>query len=170
LACSTVGATAHSEDVAADGFTGRWWVPACGQGDVFENFDEVLRFRGFRCEGSMGSSDPRFAGTYVSVANIDTYRGEGYAPPDGAFNVWTISRRVENEDGAWQGEATTAAWADGPETEVFIVDPPETMVFIGERGYDGLTAVVEFAPRVLNSHVRGFIFEGLPPPAPSLAE
>ena len=128
----------------------------------------IGQVRGCRCQpGWIGTTDLRFTGTYTSVLNIDTYRGADVAPPDGAFNVWTVVRRVENDEGAWQGAATTVAWVNDPD-EWLIDDAPATVVFTGEGGYDGLTAIVTIQDRIVPSGVRGYIFEGSPPPAPSV--
>ncbi len=170
LTSLAVGAAAQSTGPASDGFTGQSYVGDCGEsGGTFEIVDGVEQFHGFRCEGHIGSSDPRLTGTYVSVANIDTYRGADFAPHEGAFNVWTIVRRVENDEGAWQGEATTAVWVDDPDTW-FIADPPATVVFTGEGGYAGLTAAVTFTERMVQAGMTGYIFAGSPPPAPSITE
>jgi len=165
-----VGATGESTSPVADGFTGRASPGDCEDATgTFEIVGEVERWRGYACDdGWIGTSDPRFTGTYVHVLNLDAYRGQEFAPPEGAFNVWTIVRRVQNDEGAWQGEATTAAWVDDPD-DFFVDDPPATVVFTGEGGYAGLTAIVTISERIVPSSVRGYIFAGSPPPEPSLA-
>ena len=169
LASVSAGAAAQSLGPASDGFAGRWLAPECGPGVTIDADGEPQHFRDIRCEGHVASSDLRFGGTYVSVFNLDTYRGEAFAPDEGAFNVWTIVRRVENDEGAWQGKATTAVWVDDPEAW-FIDDPPATVVFSGEGGYEGLTAIVTIGERVVNSAFRGYIFAGSAPPEPSITE
>ncbi len=87
------------------------------------------------------------------------------------MSVWTIVRRVENDGGAWRGDAFTSAFLGGLLPGGLIHDPPETVVFTGEGGYEGLTAVVEFgSPHVVTSGVRGFIFPAPLPPAPPTLE
>ena len=47
---------------------------------------------------------------------------------------------------------------------------PQTIVFSGTGDYEGLTAVVWLRHPATNPQVRGVIFQGSPPPAPSPAE
>ena len=163
------GAVAQSAGSASDGFTGQAGYGSCEESaGTFEIVNEVQQVRGYQCQaGWIGTTDPRFTGTYTSVANIDTYRGADIAPPEGAFNVWTVVRRVENDEGAWQGAATTAAWVNDSDAW-FVADPPAVVVFTGEGEYEGLTAIVTIQERIVPSGVRGYIFEGSPPPVPSL--
>ena len=169
LATLAAGAVAQSAGPVSDGFTGQAGYGDCEDpAGTFEIVDDVQQVRGYQCRsGWIGTTDPRFTGTYTSVANIDTYRGAEVAPPEGAFNVWTVVRRVENDEGAWQGAATTAAWVNDPDAW-FVGDPPAVVVFTGEGGYEGLTAIVTIQERIVPSGVRGYIFEGSPPPVPSI--
>ena len=130
---------------------------------AFEVVDGVQQMRGMDCHGGTTATDPRFKGTYLTAVNSDRH-------PEGAdgsqLTVTTVVRRIENAGGAWQGSAVTvsdtvaASGTDDPLT-------PETVVFTGEGGYAGLTAVVVFSP-FANSQLRGVIFPGPPPPPPVL--
>jgi len=146
-------------------FTGTSTVAQCE--DVTPSFqvvEGVQQMRGLVCPGSTTATDPRFKGRMLIAWDADRY-------PEGAdgsqLTVTTVVRRVENADGAWQGSATTvsdtvtASGTDDPPT-------PETVVFMGEGGYAGLTAIVVFSP-ITNSQLRGVIFRGSPPPPPALS-
>ena len=145
-------------------FTGMSYPAPCEDATpAFQVVDGIQQMRGMDCHGSTVATDPRFKGTYLTAVNADRY-------PEGAdgsqLTVTTVVRRVENADGAWQGSAitvsdtVTASGTDDPPT-------PETVVFTGEGGYAGLTAVVVFSP-FANSQLRGVIFRGSPPPPPAL--
>ncbi len=54
--------------------------------------------------------------------------------------------------------------AEGADADI----APSTVVFTGEGGYAGLTAIVVFQPFV-NGSARGVIFQGSAPPAASPA-
>lgn len=171
LAGSAGGVAAQSETDAPVSFTGRvqFLGQDCGEGSTFEVVGEIEQMRGFRCDLWMGTSDPRFTGSYVTIGNIDTYRGGEFASPSGPFNVSTFVHRVENDQGAWQGVTTTAYVDPTGEGEDFPL-PTETLVFRGEGAYDGLTAVVWRSPWIGNAQVRGVILTGAPPLAPSLPD
>ena len=59
LASVSAGAVAQPPGPVSDGFTGRWLAPECGLGGTVDADGEPQRFREQRCEGHVGSSDPR---------------------------------------------------------------------------------------------------------------
>jgi len=167
LSASSIGVSAQSPSpVAPVWFTGKIFpVPCDDVTPTFEITDDVVRTRGMDCHGTMQATDPRFAGSYLTFDNSDRYASSGDVP---GFTVWTSVRRIENDGGAWQGSASSGAARDPsvPGWEGDIAN--ESVVFTGEGGYAGLTAIVVFMPFV-NGSVRGVIFEGSPPPAASPA-
>jgi hypothetical protein len=106
-------------------------------------------------------SDPRLEGMWATYTNADEYFWVlMHADPGPALGTVTV--RMENEEGAWQGSGV----------DPYVPGVPlakwGTLVLSGEGAYEGLTAVM--ANRYLDEpcgwEVRGFIFEGEPPPAP----
>jgi len=160
---------APSEEAVPTGFTGRAHVG--GEDDDCASRVEIVgavhKDRDSRCEGWMGTTDPRFTGTYVVTRNADTYHDTVGALEDGSFTVSTVVRRVENGDGAWETPSTVEAWWL-PESEgEQAIGLTETLVFTGEGSYEGLTAVLWMNPYIVGSQLWGAIFQGEPPPAPS---
>jgi hypothetical protein len=122
-------------------------------------------------------SDPRLTGDAFRGSDSLGYSGPGPSGEDGdpvwmSAQVWGETMRIENDEGAWQGSATTAT-LDGDSLVA-------TFVLTGEGAYQGFTALME--ERFVNngncivpddrgliySDVRGIIFEGQPPAAPEL--
>ena len=172
LAGSAVAVAAQSEAAVPASFSG-WVRPSnddCGEGPTFEIVEKVEQVRGYRCEQWMGTSDPRFTGTCLTVRNADSYRGEDVAPSGGSFGVSRVVRRIENDEGTWVADATTGAWGEGLFEDGEVVFSGETVLFTGEGAYEGLTAVVWLQPQRIQSPVRGVIFADAPPPVPSLAD
>ncbi len=87
---------------------------------------------GFTVMNSLESSDPRFTGDHVVVANSvadpDTFSA---AQPD-----WLIetSHVVTNDGGSWLGEGPAF---DSADLDLAI---PMVVSFVGQDGYEGLTA------------------------------
>ena len=112
-------------------------------------------------------------GRYILTANYDTYHEVAGALEGGRLAVWSVIRRVENDDGAWAATPTVTAWwlaeADdgGTVTQSGRTIPIEPITFVGEGDYVGLTAIVWLNPFIVNSQLWGVIFEGEPPPAPT---
>lgn len=144
---------------------------ACG--GRLERSEPVEQMRDFRCEGWMGTTDPRFTGQFVTESNSDTYPELTGVLADGSLTVSTVAHRVENDDGAWVAAPTvTASWfAEAVEEGTVLQSertiPTELITFFGEGDYDGLTVIVWFNPFIVNSQLLGVIFEGVPPPAPA---
>ena len=172
LTGTAVGAAGQSQDATPTAFSG--WVHElgddCGEGSTFEVVGGVQKVRGYRCEQWMGTSDPRFTGTYVTFGNSDSYQDGDVAPSGGSFGVSSVVRRVESEEGAWHADATSGGWGEDLYEVGEVVAMGATIIFTGEGGYEGLTAVVWPEPQAINTPVRGVIFAGAPPPAPSLRD
>lgn len=99
-------------------------------------------------------SDPRLEGDhYLSVNSNDYVVGES------GVSLANLTRRIENELGAWQGSFTSAFLSDGTGTA-------GATVLAGEGAYEGLSAIWEehFTGATCSAAVRGVIFEGDPPP------
>jgi hypothetical protein len=107
-------------------------------------------------------SDPRLDGTWFATADDDTFSGPG---SDGLI-IGTWTRRIENDEGAWQGSHQTI---DFPDDEV-VGGWPGLYVMIGEGAYEGLTAfMVSSEEESVGSacpNTRGYIIEGSVPAAP----
>jgi hypothetical protein len=106
-------------------------------------------------------SDPRLEGTWYLTEDNDAYSGPG---TDG-LTIGTWTRRIENDEGAWQG--TTHQSIDFPDGS-WVGGFPGPYIMIGEGAYAGLTALLthsEDHPACPNA--RGYIFEGSVPAAPA---
>ncbi len=144
---------------------------ACG--GRLERSEPVEQVRDFRCEGWMGTTDPRFTGRFVMESNNDTYSELLGVLGDGSLTVSTVAHRVENDDGAWMAPPTVTAWwvaeadDEGTVSQSERTIPTEPITFFGEGDYESLTAIVWFNPFIVNSQLWGVILEGEPPPAPT---
>jgi hypothetical protein len=102
-------------------------------------------------------SDPRLEGTWYLTEDNDTYSGPG---TDGLI-IGTWTRRIENDEGAWQG--TTHQSIDFPDGES-VGGYPGPYVMIGEGAYEGLTAILTHGDDDITCpNTRGYIFEGTIP-------
>ena len=101
-------------------------------------------------------SDPRLEGDYFIAENYDEYQVPGATA---SIGVGSVTRRIVNDEGAWQGSGTYATLSDGKVTAF-------STVLIGERAYEGLSVIwEELAPDDLCSiDVRGIIIDGDVPP------
>ena len=80
----------------------------------------------------MGTSDPRFTGTYTRFVNVDEYGDEDVVPAGVSLWVSTVTHRVENEGGVWHGEATVGMTVDDiPRRWARSPSRPQTIVFRG---------------------------------------
>ncbi len=143
IAAATFAATVVATPVAAetmkDEFTGSF---AYGPG--IEDADgEQFRQRSVRF------SDPRLEGDVVLTADTELL-------DDG---LYMNSFRIENEDGAWQGDAEYGFY---PGSEI---EPAATTVHVlrGEGEYAGLTAIAEVSLRGSQWRLHGFITDATLP-------
>jgi hypothetical protein len=107
-------------------------------------------------------SDPRLEGEWVQATTDVLIPYESGAPA----RVWHGSFRIENEEGAWE-EVPNLGLAYPDETAT-----TRTSVLIGDGGYAGLNAIVEFTRPDITSGapyylVRGVITSVEMPPPPS---
>ncbi len=174
LAGTAVGVTAQSKDVEPAGFTGALHevgaADDCGRDATFEVIDGVSQTRDYCVEQWMGTNDPRFTGTYTRFVNVDQHQDEDVVPAGVSLWVSTVTHRVENEGGVWHGEATVGMTVDDIREGGEVAIAPQTIIFSGSGDYEGLTAVVWMLHPAINPQVRGVIFPGSPPPAPSPVE
>jgi hypothetical protein len=117
----------------------------------------IDRARGFVWRQSTSSmSDPRLEGTVHQSEDLDSYTlPGGEAGP--SFGIST--KRIENDEGAWQGSAVVLNFPDGT-----VVAAPYVMV--GEGAYEGLTAVYSVDYFDCGEDIQGYIIEGDIPAVP----
>jgi hypothetical protein len=116
----------------------------------------ITRGRGYTWQSTVRDvSDPRLDGTWYNTFEGDEYTRPG-SESGGTFGPTTVTHRIENNDGAWQGSLLAIQFADGE-----TLHGPLAM--IGEGAYDGLTAVgiIRFGDVCPNT--RGYIIEGSVP-------
>lgn len=105
------------------------------------------------------SDDPRISGRVT-----DLYLGDGplYHTP-GELSRWTVLRRIENDDGAWQGPRTEVHFPDGTWVSYGWLE--------GEGAYEGLRLFTSWRGPGAGSSRKGegMIWPGDPPPAPDPA-
>mgnify|MGYP001818853595 CR=1 FL=1 len=89
--------------------------------------------------------DPRLYGTVTLTANSDQLEEDG---------VYRYSFRIENDEGAWQGEPV-AGFTFGDGTTATSVH-----LLVGEGAYEGSVAVAEIGLANTRFSVRGRIVEG----------
>jgi hypothetical protein len=104
-------------------------------------------------------SDPRLEGIWYHTEDNDSYSGPG---TDG-LTIGTWTRRIENDEGAWQG--TTHLTIDYPDG-TNVGGSPGPYVMIGEGAYAGLTALLTHGEEGCPNE-RGYIFEGSIPAPPA---
>ena len=101
-------------------------------------------------------TDPRLDGTITLTINFDRHP----MPDSDGVVVQTVTWRIENEAGAWQGSEQRLWLSDGSRSTT-------TAVLTGERAYAGLIAAWENDTlEDVGWDVRGFIVPGEAPPAP----
>jgi hypothetical protein len=137
--------------------TGPWDVVRGGTREMLAD-GTTWQVRGHAVKQFATMSDPRLEGTYYLSEDRDEYH-----VPENPFPMivasWT--RRIENDEGAWQGSLTFAYPSDGMETS-------DTAVLVGEGAYEGLTAIWEERASQAGcpGEVRGVIIDGPVPAAP----
>ena len=122
----------------------------------------VRRERGYRCEGQVWeASDVRLAGEAVSTWDADVYDVEDRYGP---VSVRVGGYEVRNGSGGWSCRHSGVAQGAGLQ-----VKPAsgETLVCVGDGGYDGLAAVLELDWTSRPVTFQGVIFPGSLPSSPS---
>ena len=121
------------------------------------------RSRGFVWRQSTSSmSDPRLHGTVHQSEDLDSYTLPGF---EAGPSFGTSTKRIENDEGAWQGSAVILYFPDGT-----LVASPYVMV--GDGAYEGLTAIYSVDIFDCGENIRGYIIDGDIPavPEPSTGE
>ena len=115
------------------------------------------RSRGFVWRQSTGSmSDPRLEGTVHQSEDLDSYILPGFEPGP---SLGISSKRIENDEGAWQGSAVILYFPDG----TWVVSP---YVMVGDGAYEGLTAIYSVDIFDCGENIRGYIIDGDIPAVP----
>ena len=120
----------------------------------------VERQRGYTWSGTHTATDPRFSGTHFYSWDGDTYT---LASGDDGPLAYAEGLRIENADGAWQGEASGATLPDGTSWT-------GPLVMTGEAAYEGLTAVLLWTEDACFLDLRGLVIEFPDPPVPATSE
>jgi hypothetical protein len=120
----------------------------------------IERQRGYTWSGTHTATDPRFSGTHYYSWDGDTYT---LASGDDGPLAYAEGLRIENADGAWQGEASGATLPDGGSWT-------GPLVMTGEGGYEGLTAVLLWTEDACFLDLRGLVIEFPDPPAPATSD
>ena len=108
----------------------------------------------WRPQALLAASDTRLQGMLSIAANSLTYD-----VPDGP-TMWHYAFRIENDEGAWQMDPVISLTRpDGTEAD-------DVGVFVGERAYEGLTAVLTIHTKSSTWELDGYILEEALPPAP----
>jgi hypothetical protein len=124
---------------------------------------EVTQERGGAWRQTAEMSDPRLEGAWYQTWESDAYVGPDDAPGPGV-NVMTL--RIQNEDGAWEGGAIGAGFADGTSLE-------SPTVLNGEGAYEGYTAIMTMTPDpsgACAADFHGVIFADAPEMEPYVPE
>ena len=117
----------------------------------------IERQRGYTWSGNHRATDPRFSGTHYYSWDGDSYTlasGE-----DGPL-AYAEGLRIENPDGAWEGQASGATLPDG----TTWTGP---LVMTGEGAYEGLTAVLLWTDGACFLDLRGIVMQFPDPPVPA---
>jgi hypothetical protein len=117
----------------------------------------IDRARGFVWQQSTSSmSDPRLDGTVHQSEDLDSYTlPGGEAGP--SFGIST--KRIENDEGAWQGSAVVLELPDGTwDASLYVM--------VGEGAYEGLTAIYSVDIFDCGENIQGYIIEGDIPAVP----
>jgi hypothetical protein len=128
----------------------------------------VYRQQGRQMEMTWASSDTRLSGDVICAGDREVNR-------DGSF-VESATFVITNDGGRWVGRSMGLAAAD-PVTDIVVgngllpegPDREELVLFQGEGGYEGLSAIVHADWNQEPPVVTGTIFRGDLPPAPDLA-
>lgn len=135
---------------------GPWAVVREGSTQILDG--DLWQRRGHAVQQSATMSDPRLEGNHVVSEDRDEYHSAEYPFP---IMVASGTRRIENDEGAWQGSYTVAYLADGSMTTF-------TTPLVGEGAYEGLIAIWEeqTSQTSCTPEVRGVIIDGSVPVAP----
>lgn len=120
----------------------------------------IERQRGYTWSGTQTATDARFSGTHYYSWNADMYT---LASEDEGPLVYAEGLRIENAEGAWQGEANGATLPDGTSAN-------GPVALTGEGAYEGLTVVLLWVDDPCFINFRGVVMEFPDPPVPATSE
>jgi hypothetical protein len=120
----------------------------------------IERQRGYTWSGTHGATDPRFSGVHYTSWDGDTYT---LASGDEGPIAYAEGLRIENDEGAWQGDASGVTLPDGTSWT-------GPLVMTGEGAYEGLTAVLLGTDGPCFIDFRGLVIEFPDPPVPATTE
>jgi hypothetical protein len=120
----------------------------------------VDRQRGYTWSGNHTATDPRFSGTHYYSWDADTYT---LSSGDQGQLVYAEALRIENPEGAWQGEGGGVTLPDSTSAN-------GPVVLTGEGAYEGLTAVLLGIDGTCFIDFRGIVMEFPDPPVPATTE
>ena len=128
----------------------------------------VYHEQGRQMEMTWASSDARLSGDVICAGNREVNR-------DGSF-VESETFVITNDGGRWVGQSMGLATAN-PVPDIVVgngllpvsPDHEDFILFRGEGGYEGLSAVVDADWTTVPAVITGSIFSGELPAAPDLA-
>jgi len=154
LVGSATGVTAQDPELDAEvvepvEFTAMFIPSSSVRTGTYETVEGVIQQRGNAWTPSIrGVSDPRMDGTLIYSEDYDLYPG--------GHSFATVTYRIVNDDGAWEG-STPIFKANGAYSDNNVV------LLVGEGAYDGLHAWMDTSDW---DAITGVIFPGAPPAAP----
>jgi len=118
------------------------------------------RTRGYTWSGSHTATDARFSGTHYYSWDGDAYTlASGVTGPE----VYAEGLRIENAEGAWQGQAAGLELPDG-------TTAAGPLVMTGVGAYEGRTAVLIWIEGACFLDLRGIIVEFPAAPIPATSD
>jgi hypothetical protein len=133
--------------------------------DVGDDGMTLTRSRAGAWHQTVAMSDPRLEGTVYHTWEADEYIEPG--AEEGA-GVWAATRRIENEEGAWETRDVGGNFSDGSPIGAPEFEAPA--VYVGEGAYEGMIAIMEESPLegegACGADVRGVLFVDGPVPVP----
>ncbi len=161
---SVPGAATDTATVAPVWVTGTESIGSACEDPTSSTDDGVVaRTRGWHCDPTWETSDPRLTGDVTAKWNADVYRRE-----DGEYTTLAAGTYdLRNDGGGWHCEYADALKRAPAEETDGLND--KTATCIGADGYDGLTAVLFFRWAGDSTAIEGLLFGGDVPPLPETA-
>ena len=162
------GVAAQDEEVpaAVTTFTGVFspdGEPLPGQGEEIIHPNGFMEGRpGFAWKNRLESDDPRIAGDHRVVANwvLDPVGFDAWSVGQEANMILSTIHELTNDGGSWLGEGALFS-----STELDL-HSGEIITFVGQGGYDGLTAYALVTSDTEPPRISGVIFPTTMPPTP----
>lgn len=154
------GAAGDTAPVDPVWVTGTESLPApCEDATSSTDDGVVMRQRGWHCDSTWETSDPRLTGDVSAWWNADVYRRN-----DGEYTTLAAGTYdLRNDGGGWHCEYADAL-KRAPDESGGLND--RTATCIGGDGYDGLAAVLFFRWAGDSTSIEGLVFGGDVPPLP----